>query len=302
MKNIFALLLILFLALPLAGCGAEAEEITVVATFYPVYILAENVLDGVAGVTVASMTPPSTGCLHDYQLLTADMRTLSGAKALIINGAGMEDSFLPTIRERFSQLTVVDCSQGVALMAPAEHDGDEDGHDHGEYNAHIWLDPQNAVQMVENIRSAMAELLPGQTEKINENAAAYTVRLQALDAELSAAIGALPQKQIVTFHEAFPYFARAYGLEVVAVVTADPDAPLSSRMLSEVIGAVRAAGNPPLFSEPNYDNNAVRTVARQTGAPVYELNPLTTGDGSLSSYEDVMRQNLAVLQEALGGE
>ena len=298
MKKILVLLMLLLLALPLGGCGAETKEITVVATFYPVYVLAENVLDGVEGVTLASMTPPSTGCLHDYQLLTADMRTLSSASALILNGAGMEDSFLPTIVSRFPDLALVNCAQGVALLA--EGDGDDDGHDHGEYNAHIWLSPLNAIRMVENIRSAMAELLPGQADRINENAAQYTRRLQDLDAELTAAIAALPHKKIVTFHEAFPYFAQAYGLAVVAVVTSDPDTPLSSRMLSDVIAAVKEAGNPPLFYEPLYGDTAVRTVARSTGAPVYALDPLVTGDGALTAYEDVMRANLAVLQDALG--
>ena len=296
MKKLLALLLIVLLALPLGGCGAETEEITVVATFYPVYILAKNVLDGVSGVSLTSMTPPSTGCLHDYQLLTGDMRTLSTARALIINGAGMEDSFLPVIKSRFAGLTLVDCAQGVPLLSADEH-ADED---HGEYNAHIWLDPHNAMQMVENIRSAMVELLPGQADRINANAAQYTQRLTDLDAELAAAISALPNKKIVTFHEAFPYFARAYGLDVVAVVTSDPDTPLSSRMLSDVIAAVKEAGNPPLFSEPLYGDTAVRTVARSTGAKVYELDPLVTGDGALTAYEDVMRANLAVLREALG--
>ena len=305
MKKLSCLLLILLFVLPFTGCGAENAPVTVVATFYPVYILAENVLDGVSGVNLASMTPPSTGCLHDYQLLTGDMRTLSGASALIINGAGMEDSFLPTVLSRFPGLRVVDCSQGVELIAEEEdedHEEHEDHHhhDHGDVNAHIWLAPQNAIQMVENIRAAMAELLPGQAEKINANAAAYTERLAALDAELAAAIAPLPRKTIVTFHEAFPYFAKAYGLEVAAVVTVEPDAPLSARRLAEVIDQVRAAGSPPLFSEPLYGNTAVTTIARETGAEVYELDPLVSGDGALTAYEDVMRGNLHVLLEALG--
>ena len=297
-RGLAALLaLLLFLA---GGCAAADGEITVMATFYPVYVLAENVLAGVDGVRLVSMTPPATGCLHDYQLLTSDMRALAGAKALICNGAGME-SFLGDVTAQFPALTVVDCSRGVTLLREEEHGEEEHGeHDHGEYNAHIWLDPKNAAQMTENIRSALAELLPGQADRINANAAAYTERLAALDAELAAGIAALPRKTIVTFHEAFPYFARAYGLEVAAVVALEPDEPLSPRMLAEVVDKVRAAGCPPLFSEPQYENAALQAVARETGAKVYELDPLVTGDGALTAYEDTQRKNLAVLRQALG--
>ena len=300
MKKACTLLLALLL-LSLSGCGAAAEDISVMATFYPVYVLAENVLDGVEGVSLSSMTPPSTGCLHDYQLLTSDMRALAKAQALLINGAGME-AFLDDVTGQFPNLTVIDCSLGVDLIAEeedeeADHDHD---HDHGEYNAHIWLAPENAVQMVKNLRDGLSALLPGQADRIAANADAYIARLSALDAELRAAIEPLPRKKIVTFHEAFPYFARAYGLEVAAVVALEPDEPVSPRMLKEVIEKVKAAGNPPLFSEPQYENAALRTVAMETGAPVYELDPLVTGDGAKTAYEDVMRKNLQVLLEALG--
>lgn len=288
MKKGFALLLALLL-LPLGGCGASAEDISVMATFYPVYVLAENVLEGVEGVTLSSMTPPSTGCLHDYQLLTSDMRALGKAKALLINGAGMEN-FLPDVQGQFPQLKIVDCSQGVELM-------EEEG---GGFNAHIWLAPQNAVRMVENLRDGLTALLPESAEKISANAEGYIARLNALDAELAETIAALPQKKIVTFHEAFPYFARAYGLEVVAVVALEPDEPISPRMLKQVIQTVKDAGCPPLFSEPQYENTALRTVAAETGAPIYELDPLATGGGEMTAYEDTMRKNLAVLREALG--
>ena len=175
------------------------------------------------------------------------------------------------------------------------------GHDHGEaYNAHIWLAPQNAVQMVKNLRDGLSELLPDKAAQISANAEQYIARLEALDAELREAIAALPNKKIVTFHEAFPYFAKAYGLEVAAVVALEPDEPISPRMLKRVIQQVKEAGNPPLFSEPQYENTALRTVAQETGARVYELDPLVTGDGALTAYEDTMRRNLDVLRQALG--
>ena len=302
MKKIRTLFAVLLLLLPLTGCGAAAENVSVMATFYPVYILAQNVLEGVEGVTLSCMTPPSTGCLHDYQLLPRDMRALAEAKMLLINGAGME-SFLPDVEKLYPALTVVDCSQGVSLLAETEEDEDheENGHDHdhGEFNSHIWLDPQNAILMTRNMAAALADQLPDQADRIAANADAYAEMLFSLDAELRAAISVLPRRDIVTFHEAFPYFARAYGLNVLAVVAIEPDEAPSPRMLMSLVDLVRQNGNPPLFSEPQYESAALKTVANETGAPVYELDPLVTGDGALSAYQDVMRRNLAVLQEAL---
>ncbi|MBQ2976820.1 MAG: zinc ABC transporter substrate-binding protein [Clostridia bacterium] len=300
MKKILCILLVLFF-LPL--CPGMAAEKTIVASFYPVYILAANVLDGVEGVHLASMTAPATGCLHDYQLLTSDMRALSKAEALLINGAGMEN-FLPDLQKQMPGLAIVDCSQGIELICTEDHAHQDAHHDHehGEFNAHIWLDPENAVMMVENLVSALSGILPGQAEKIQQNGAAYIARLKTLDEELAAAIAPLPRKTIVTFHEAFPYFARAYGLEVAAVVALEPDEPISPRMLSQVVEAVKNAGNPPLFTEPQYDSAALTAIQQETGAAVFELDPMVTGDGALTAYEDTMRKNLSVLQAALGDE
>ncbi|MBE5786719.1 MAG: zinc ABC transporter substrate-binding protein [Clostridiales bacterium] len=299
MKKLLSFLLALCLLPPVAGLARE-EKIEVVASFYPVYILAKNVLDEVEGVSLSSMTTPATGCLHDYQLLTSDIRALSRAHVFLINGAGME-GFLPDIMDQLPDLKVVDCSQGVGLLcADEEHDHDHHhDHDHGEYNAHIWLDPENAVIMVENIRAALALALPDQADRINDNAAAYTARLLALDAELEAALAPFAGQPIVTFHESFPYFAKAYGLHVAAIVAMEPDAPLSPRMVAQVVDTVREAGNPPLFAEPQYRSAALRAISQETGAPVYPLDPLATGPDCLTAYEDTMRSNLSALLEAL---
>lgn len=291
------LLLVLVLALTLSGCAA-AEGRTIVASFYPVYILAQNVLKDIPGVELRCMTAPTTGCLHDYQLLTGDMRALAGASAFLINGAGME-GFLPDVQAQLPGLPIIDCSRGIDLIAEEEHEEAHEEHHHGETNAHIWLAPQNAIQMVKNIRDGLTALMPEHAQKLAENADAYIAKLEALDAELKAAIDPLPHKTIVTFHEAFPYFAQAYGLNVAAVAALEPDEPISPKMLAELTEIVRQNGNPPLFSEPQYENAALEAIHQETGAPVYELDPLVTGDGSLTAYEDTLLKNLAVLIEAL---
>lgn len=286
MKKIWALLVTLTL---LVAPAAVAEEKTVVVTsFYPIYAMAANLLHGVEDVELTNLAAPQVGCLHDYTLTTQDMRTLAACRVFLINGAGME-GFLEQVAQQFPQLTQVDASRGIELM--------------DEHNAHIWLNVQNAMVMTENLARGLAEAFPEQAEKILANQAAYSLRLEALHEELAAGLADLPRRDIITFHEAFPYFAQAYGLNVAGVVSREPGDALSPAQLAELVGTIRELGVPPLFIEPQYPELAAQTLAQETGAKVYTLDPIVTGpldEGALTAYEEGMRQNMRTLQEALG--
>lgn len=294
-------LLTLALALVLLALPAAASAETVVTSFYPIYLFALNLLDGVEDVTLTNLADTGTGCLHDYQLQTGDMKDLARADVFLINGAGME-SYLEGVFDAFPSLPVVDASAGVTLLEDcSDHDHDDHDHDHA-FNAHIWLDAENAILMVNNLAEGLIAALPAHAEAIAANRDAYIVRLTTLDAELSAVLANVPNKDIITFHEAFPYFAEAYGLHVAAVVNRDPDDALSPRALAELCKTVISLGTPPLFTEPQYEDVAAQTISRETGASIHTLDPIVTGpekDIPLTYYEDVMRQNLAVLLSAL---
>ena len=309
-KRISLTALVLALTLALMPVAALAE--TVVTSFFPIYLFALNLTDGIDDLEVVCLTPPTAGCLHDYQLQTGDMKRLARADLFLINGAGME-SYLSGVFEAFPDLPVVDASVGVTLLDSClEHDHDhgeeeaeeEEGeeHHHHEYNAHIWLNAQNAILMVNNLADGLMARYPQHAEAIATNRDAYVQRLSTLDAELSATLGALPHTDIITFHEAFPYFADAYGLHVAAVLNHEPEDALSPRALADLCETVAHLGNPPLFIEPQYEDSAARIVSRETGAAIHTLDPIVTGpeDVPLTYYEDVMRANMQVLVEALG--
>lgn len=297
MKKFLAALL----AAMLLPAGAFAE--TIVTSFYPIYLFTLNLTADIEGVEVRNLAAPDTGCLHDYQLQTGDMKKLAEADAFLINGAGME-SYLANVMEAFPALPVVDASAGVELLCTEEeHDHEHDhAHDHGEYNAHVWLDAENAQIMVSNLAQGLMAACPDKAEAIAANRDAYLARLAALDAELTQGLAELPKKDIITFHEAFPYFAKAYGLNVAAVVNREPSDALSPAKLAELVKLVRQLGVPPLFVEPQYEDMAAQTLARETGAALYALDPAVTGPETavpLTYYEDVMRANMQVLQTAL---
>jgi len=296
----FIMLLLALLVLPgLALCE------TVVTSFYPIWIMTLNLTSGLEDhVTVRNLAAPTVGCLHDYQLQPADMKALAAADAFLINGAGME-AFLPEIARSLPDLPVIEASDGIELLENGSAVEILETEEEGETNSHIWLDPLRAVRMAENLAAGLIRVLPGDETAITANLEDYRARLEALDTQLRQGLKDLPRKDIVTFHEAFPYFAAAYGLNVVAVVNKEPGEVLTPAQLGELVREIRILGNPPLFVEPQYTDLSAQTLASETGAPVYSLDPIVTGpesDVPLDYYENAMLQNMNTLVTALSGE
>lgn len=297
LKKAFSLFLLLML-LPVFSLGE-----TVVTSFYPIWLLALNLADGIPGLTVRNLAAPDTGCLHDYQLQARDMKALSEADLFLINGAGME-SYVDLVASAFPDLPVADASAGVPLLygLDALQIGEAEEAESGEANAHIWLSAENAIRMAENLARAMADRFPVYAPRITENLDGLTARLAALDAELREGLSGLPRQGIITFHEAFPYFAQAYGLKVLAVVNREPGETLTPSQLAQLADAIVALDCPPLFVEPQYEDLSARTLAAETGARIFTLDPVVTGPEDqvpLDYYETVMRQNMQTLREAL---
>ena len=298
MKKVFAFLLALVL-LPAASLGE-----TIVTSFYPIWLLALNLADGVPELEVRNLAAPGTGCLHDYQLQTGDMKVLSEADLFLVNGAGME-SYLDHVFSAFPDLPVAEAAAGIPLLTETDALTIGENEDDGEINAHIWLSAANAAVMAENLAKAMEAQFPDRQEKIEDNRKALQARLLALDQELREGLSGLPRNGIITFHEAFPYFARAYGLDIVAVVNREPGETLTPAQLAQLAEAIVALDAPPLFVEPQYEDLSARTLAAETGAAIYTLDPVVTGpeeDVPPDYYETVMRRNMETLREALGGE
>ncbi|MFC2301010.1 metal ABC transporter substrate-binding protein [Selenomonas artemidis] len=295
-------LLMLVLSLALVGCGGTdkaaekpadkqpAQPFRIVTSFYPMYVATINITQGVDGVEVHNMTKPQTGCLHDYQLMTEDMKTLENADAFVINGAGMED-FMDKVTEQQKNLKVIDASRGIKLI----HDEEGD-------NPHVWLSVTDAIQQVRNIADQLKEADPAHADTYEKNAAAYIEKLTSLKTEMHAALDNVPHKDIVTFHEAFPYFAEEFHLNIIGVVEREPGTEPTPTELQETIEQVKGLSAKVLFTEPQYSPAAAETIARETGAKIYTLDPVVTGEATPAAkdaYLDTMRKNMNTLKEAL---
>ena len=300
MRRRFQLISLLAAALLcLGGCAAEAPEKTeetdgatlaIVTSFYPMYVLTANVTDGVEGISLTNMAEQQTGCLHDYQLLPADMKALEKADVFVINGAGME-SFMSRVSEQFTELQVITASEGVEMIQDAS----------GEENAHVWLDPVRAAQQVRNIAAGLAQADPEHAKAYEANGEAYASRLTSLGNDLRAQLADVKSREIITFHEAFPYFAEEFDLHIVKVVNREPDSQPSAKELADTIRLIESTDVKAVFAEPQYSTDAAQIIAQESGATVYLLDPVVTGGNDKDAYLRAMEQNMEVLKEALGG-
>ena len=285
------ILSILFMVCSFVSVGnaaSEAKDIRIVASFYPMYIMAKNVAKDVPGVSVQNLTPPLTGCLHDYTVTTNDMKKLSDAQVFVANGAGME-SFLDKIIAQHPNLKIIQLSEGISLIKGEGNEGD---------NPHVWVSMSNAIIQVKNLGKAMGEFDPGHKELYAQNTVNYVAKLETLRQKMHSELVPYKGRPIITFHEAFPYFAQEFGFHIVAVVEREPGSEPSARELADTIELVKKNGIPTLFSEPQYPNSAVETIAKETGAKVYVLDPAVTGPDDYDAYLNIMGNNLTTLKLA----
>ena len=306
-KIICSFLAALFLLSSLSGCGAdegEANRLTVVATTYPVYLLACAVTDGVEGVSVERLNTGSVSCLHDYTLSVDDMKKLEGADVIALNGAGLEDFMEDALAA--SDAASIDCSAGVELLENLSHsheEGDEDGHDHGHWDPHIWMDPGNAAVMAENLAQGLSQADPDYEARYQENGAAAAERLRAWKDELKAAFDGTQAAGLITFHDGFQYFARAFDLPLLAAIEEEAGSEASAREIVEITALVKEYNLPVIFTEVNGSDATANAIARETGCAVAQLTMLMDGpeDGSLDDYYAGLRDNAAAIVNSFAG-
>ena len=282
----------------LTGCNNSAEsnnsiesnnKLTIVTSFYPMYISTLNIVKDIPNVEVLNMTTSQTGCLHDYSLSTKDLKTLSNADILIINGAGME-SFLDDVIDEYSDLKIIEASNGISLIEDTDHDE----HEH-DVNPHVW------VSISKNIEELSA-FDPNHASEYEANADAYIAKLENLRTEMHAALDNVNNKDIITFHEAFPYFAEEFNLNIAGVIEVEPDSEPSAKEVENIISIINEKNIKALFTEPQYSSKIADTIAKETGASIYTLDPIVTGDANEDAYDDYivkMQENLNTLKEAL---
>ena len=287
-------------AILLSSCGGQGSTksddkkhagLNIVTSFYPVYIATINITNNIQGVSVTILTGGATGCLHDYNLRTGDMKRLEEADILVINGAGME-GFMDKILQQQPGLQIANASRGINLLK------DEST---GKENAHVWVSISGAIGQVRNIAEQLSAFDPVNAQAYGRNAEAYIKKLEDLEKHMHKELDSLKDRNIITFHEAFAYFAQEFGLNVRAVMELDPGSEPGAGELASLIDTVRKDKVKALFTEPQYPSDTADIIAGETGAGVYVLDPVVTGsaNGDTDAYIIKMEQNMKTLKEAL---
>lgn len=275
--------------------SSETDQLRILTTFLSVYAHAASVAGDRAEVDI--LVGDDIG-VHDFSPRPADMARIADADILVFNGAGIEPWLDGLVRGAGNpDLVLVDLADDMELIPSPPRFGVETG-ESDEPNPHTWLDPVLAMRQVGTLRDALIAADPEGTDIYRANAERYLERLRKLDADFQRVLGPLPSKKLVTFHDAFPYFARRYGFESLGYISEFPERDPSPVELAALINRIRAGGVKVLFAETGYEPALLQRVAAETGARVSILNTLEIGPSGPDAYLDGMRVNLEALRAA----
>ena len=288
-------LFLLFLLLTLAGCGASEPYGQIAATTLPVYSFTQALCQD-TGLTVERLISEPVSCLHDYALNVDQVRNAEAAEVIVISGAGLEDFMADLLREK----PTIDASSGILLLCGEDdHDhedhGSHEGHSHEE-DPHIWLSPENAMVMAQNICDGLCARYPQHTDIFSRNLTGLLEQLSTLQTYGRQALANLNCREIITFHDGFAYFADAFGITILSAVEEESGSEASAKELIQLIELVREHRLPAIFTETNSSASAAAVIAAETGAKVYALDMVMSAD----SYFDAMYHNIDTIREALG--
>jgi ABC-type Zn uptake system ZnuABC Zn-binding protein ZnuA len=256
-------------------------------------------------VTVVTLVPAGADP-HTYQPAPRDVQRLTTVRAVFVNGAGLEGGLRDLIEHNLPRgATLVELSAGLTPITytPEEVGPADSGAGHGPeegVNPHFWLDVKNAQHYVRRIRDTLVEVDPEGREAYTANADRYLAELDALDAEIRAKIATIPpeRRKLVTFHDAFPYFARAYGLQLVGYVVRAPGREPSAQEIKELSAVLRREQVKTVYKEPQLNAKVLERAAADAGVRVDVLySDALTKD--VPTYVAMMRRNADALVRGL---
>lgn len=292
MKKAIAFLCLILIAVSITACAApHSQSAEIAATTLPVYDFTVRLCEG-TDLKVIRLVTESVSCLHDYSLNVKQVKAAEGAQVIIKSGAGLEDF----MKDLLEGKTVIDASEGIDFLSFG-HDHEHDhGHEHEhEHDPHIWLSPENGKHMAQNICTQLAKLYPQHKDTLEQNLTALLAEFDKLQTYGEEALADLTCRELITFHDGFSYFAKAFDLKILRSVEEESGSEASAAELQELIDLVKSHQLPAIFTEVNGSTAAAKVIASETGVSVHALNMAMSGD----SYFEAMYQNINTIKEAL---
>ena len=291
----FRRLALVVLLAALATPSFAQDKLKVVATFSLLADLVRNV--GGERVDVRALVGPN-GDAHVYQPTPADAKTLVDAKVVFVNGLGFEGWMERLIKASGTKAAMVTATKGVKPRKA------KDDHGHGDADPHAWQSVANAKLYVANIRDGLSAADPAGKSAYEANATAYLAKLDALDTEVKAEIAKIPadRRKIITTHDAFGYFAAAYGVTFIAPQGVSTESEVSAKDVAKIITQIKKQKIPAVFLENVTDDRMLKRIGAESGARIggtLYSDALTDGQGPAPTYLDMMRHNVKQLSAAL---
>lgn len=267
-----------------------ADRLNVVASFSIIADFVRNV--GGDRVSVTTLVGPD-GDAHVYAPTPADAKRVAEAKLVFVNGLGFEGWLSRLLKSAGGKAVVVTVTSGVAPLKLGS-----------QADPHAWQSVANAKVYVANISDALAAASPADAEAFKANATAYLAELDALDREVREAIAKIPEsrRKVISTHDAFGYFAAAYGVEFIAPLGVSTESEASARDVARIITQIRTAKIPAVFLENVTDPRLMARIAAETGARVggtLYSDSLTGEKGDSPTYIAMVRHNIKALTSAL---
>jgi zinc/manganese transport system substrate-binding protein len=268
------------------------EKIQIVASFSILGDFAKNV--GGGRVNVATLVGANSD-VHVYTPAPADAKRIADAKLVIINGLGLEGWLPRLVQSSGSKATIVTATANITPRKLGPH-----------VDPHAWQDVANAKTYVANISQALGDAAPADAEFFRSNAQAYRAKLDALDDEIRLWIGQIPseRRKVISTHDAFGYFASAYGLQFVAPLGVSTESEASARDIASIITQIKTQKIPAVFLENISDPRLMGRIAAETGAGIggtLYSDSLTDEKGDAPTYIDMVRHNIRAMRNALEG-
>lgn len=337
MRNKYVFVLVMLLCISLVSAGFTGiylaknnqidndSDITIVTSFYPMYIATMNITDGIDGIRLENLSEPQTGCLHDFQLTPEDMKLLSKADVFIVNGGGIE-TFMKDVATAYPNLKIIEACENLDLLGEESdsesghtHDHEEDhdhaigteqteeadheeDHDHGDVNAHAWMSVELYRQQVSNIADGLVKVDAVNAQAYADNAKNYDGELAKLQEEQQKIFNYTNNQNIVTLHEAFKYVAKDYSMNVCADMDLDEERQISAGEVAGIISAIKKENVSFVLAEELYAKDIAKVIESETDAEVIFIDPLNRGEYKADSYIENMSKNIELLKDAFAGK
>lgn len=300
MNRLFFLLSFLLtniLYLPLSDASSQ-ERIGVVVSIYPLKDIVEQV--GGERVRVDYMIPPGASP-HTFEPKPSDIKRLNRANLLFLIGGGLEFWAEKVVSALNKKPRVIVLSKGLSLLKEKHSHGAHDRYDKREFfDPHIWLDPIMVMTMVDRIRDVIADSDPSNRIYYAQRAERFKDEIMKLHLRIEETAKRFRTREFVTFHSAWNYFAKRYGLRIIGIIEESPGKEASPAHIAKIVKEIRETKVKVVFVEPQFNPKAAEVIAKETGAKVFILDPIGGPDiKGRASYIGLMNHNLSVLASAL---